>query len=113
MSTALPKPPRTTGRSTRLPESNTELIALAGKLKAKADAAAAAYEEAAAAIKSRLGIGNYTAGGVVVNVQPNNRVNKDKIIEQYGDEVMSMQFDTALARTVLELPTRTTCRRPA
>lgn len=101
MSTALPRPKGTSGRSVKLPDANDELIALAGKLKARVDAAQANYDDAVAAIKVRLGKGTYTAGGVVIKVEDNNRVDKDKIIEQWGDEVQSMQFDTNLAKRVM------------
>lgn len=80
----------------------TALFEMLADAKIAKDAAIERYDELASQVRDLLpATGKYTEGRVQVSIQPNRVWNKDKALENFGDNICSMQVDLAKARKFL------------
>lgn len=69
--------------------------------KIEMDAAKARYEELAQLARTELSMGAHTAGLAEVVIGVNRTWNKAKALENYGEQICSLQVDLDKARAVL------------
>src|SRR5690606_26723680 len=65
------------------------------------DQATERYEQLAAQARDLLPLGTHTEGLVQVQIQPNRVWNKAKALENFGDDICTMQVDLTKARKFL------------
>lgn len=77
------------------------LVAQLGEAKVELDAAKERYDALADAAREALAMGAHQEGVVTVSLSPNRTWNKAKALENYGEEICSMQVDQKLAQKKL------------
>lgn len=82
-------------------KSEPSLITRMGVAKIKADTAKAEYEELAALAREEFSMGSHREGPITVHVQVNRTWNKKKALENFGDDICSMQVDLDVAKKFL------------
>lgn len=93
MTTHSPPPPPPVRRWT--------LLDLLADAKAKLDLAQAEYDALAERARKELPMGTHRKNDVMVQITANRRWDKDKAVENYGEEICSLQCDQVRAKAVM------------
>lgn len=77
------------------------LVAQLGEAKAELDKAQERYDQLADRARTELTLGHHFDGPVEVLLTRNRTWDKDKALENFGDEICTLQVDLKMARFVM------------